>query len=742
MAQLDEGALLCGRYTLIRRLGRGGMAEVWLADDAEDGGRVALKCLLPEFATQPQMLRLFEQEARRVARLDHPNIVRIRAFHGDASPPCFSMAAVEGPDLRAARGRPAAELAALLAPVADALYRVHALGLVHRDLKPSNVLLAADGRACLTDFGVAAALEAAPGELRIAGGGSDEFASPEQRAGQPPAVSDDAWGFGKLLEALLAPADRHGPLGELAARLTAAAPADRPADFARLREELRSIAGQRPASEALSVRRPEQLRQPGAAGVPAAAQGGGGARRLWGGLGGLLVLLAAVVFVLPDWVAERRAAAPPAERPSAASSAPVEAPADVIRRLVDARRAADAVRERLEPLREALEARAVEQWGRAEYAALLAGIVAGEGAYARRDYERALADWEQALAAAEALEQRRGEIVAEALATAGAALEAGRAVAATEAFGRAAAADPGNPAAARGLERAAVLDEVLAAMAAGTAAEREGRLEAARTAYAQAAALDGEHAAATAALRRVEAAAGEASFQAAMSRGYAALDAGNPAVARTAFEAARRTRPGSPEAAAGLAQAEALRREQAIRRLSDAAQAAEQREQWPAAAEAWRGVLAEDGAAPAARQGLARASARAELAARLEQFLADPFRLTQDEVFAAASATLAEARAAPAPAAALAARADVLDEALRLAATPVQVVFESDDRTEVLLHRIGRLGTFQRRALELKPGRYTAVGSRPGYRDVRREFVVEPGRAMPGPVIIRSEEPI
>lgn len=255
MAALDEGARLCGRYMLIRRLGRGGMAEVWLADDAESGERVALKCLLPEFAAQPGMLRLFEQEARRVARLAHPNIVRIRAFHGDASPPCFSMEAIDGPDLRAARGRPAAELAALLAPVADALFRVHGLGLVHRDLKPSNVLLAADGRACLTDFGVAAALEAVPGELRVAGGGSDDFASPEQRAGQPPAISDDAWGFGKLIQSLLAPAEQRGPLAELAARLTAAAPAARPADFGELREQLRSIAGQRPASEALRVRR-------------------------------------------------------------------------------------------------------------------------------------------------------------------------------------------------------------------------------------------------------------------------------------------------------------------------------------------------------------------------------------------------------------------------------------------------------------------------------------------------------
>ncbi|MFU8822311.1 MAG: protein kinase domain-containing protein, partial [Gammaproteobacteria bacterium] len=469
MAQLNEGARLCGRYTLIRRLGRGGMAEVWLAEDAPGGGRVALKCLLPEFAARPEMLRLFEQECRRVARLEHPHIVRVRAFHGDASPPCFSMDAIDGPDLRVARGRPAAELAALLAPVADALCKAHGLGLVHRDLKPSNVLLDAAGRAWLTDFGIAAALEAAPetatGELRAAGGGSAEFASPEQRAGLPPAVSDDAWGFGRLIQALLAPAERLGPLGQLASRLTAAAPAARPADFGAIRDQLRSMAG-----ETLAVRRPAGLQPPGTmANRPAARAGGGGARWAWGGLAGLLAVLAAVVFLLPEWVAERRAAAPPEARRQPAEPPARETAADEIRRLVEARRAADAVRERLDAVLAGLEARAVERWAGAEFATLQAGVAAGAEAHERRDYGRAAEAWEQALAGAQALEARRPGIVAQALADGARAIEAGQSRAATEAFGMAVAADPGNPAAVRGLERAAGLDAELAARAAAEA---------------------------------------------------------------------------------------------------------------------------------------------------------------------------------------------------------------------------------------------------------------------------------
>lgn len=661
MAQLNEGARLCGRYTLIRRLGRGGMAEVWLAEDASGGGRVALKCLLPEFATRSEMLRLLEQECRRVARLEHPHIVRVRAFHGDASPPCFSMDAIDGPDLRAARGRPAAELAALLAPVADALFKAHGLGLVHRDLKPSNVLLDAAGGAWLTDFGIAAALEAAPGELRAAGGGSDEFASPEQRAGLPPAVSDDAWGFGRLVQALLAPAERLGQLGQLASRLTAAAPAARPADFGEIRDQLRAIAGERAAGEALAVRRPPGLQPPGATGDgPEARGGGGGVRWAWGGLAGLLAVLAVVVFLLPEWVAERRAAAPPEARRQPVEPPARETAAAEIRRLVEARRAADAVRERLDAVLAGLEERAVERWAAPEFAALQAGVAAGAEAHERRDYGRAAEAWEQALAGGQALEARRLAIVAQALADGARAIEAGESRAATEAFGLAAAADPGNPAAVRGLERAAGLDAELAARVAA-----EARL-----------------------------------------------------------------------------QAETLRRAAALRRLEAEARDAEASERWPDAVEAWRGALAEDGAFAPAVEGLARTTARAGLAGRIERFIADPLSLTVAETFEAARATLAEARAAPAPAALLNARADALAEALELAVTPVRVVLESDDMTDVVLHRVGRFGAFTRRDLELKPGRYTAVGSRPGYRDVRREFVVQPGRPMPGPVVILSEEQI
>lgn len=746
MTQPKAGLTLCDRFTLRRRLGGGGMADVWLGVDP-DGREVAVKILADHLADRPDMVRLFAHEAAQVPRLDHPGIARFLGQGEYEGRPFIVTRYIDGPDVASLSGRPAAELAAVFAGVADALAAAHRAGIIHRDLKPSNVLLGADGRPRLVDFGIAAALEDGP---QVSGGGSGAFASPEQRAGAPPAVTDDSWGLGMLIRACLADADRDSPLAELADRLTDAVPASRGSDLARIRDELLALAspGEGPApsaaGEALVAVRPEGLRRPAGPGgrpgpIPSRASPGPRRTALWASLAVLLVVLGVVVFLLPGWVAEQRAAAPPAAKPA---PEPAEDPQEAIRRLVEQKRGADDVRSTLDAAVAALQARAVERWAAAEMDAIRAQVEAGQEAYARRNYEAAGAAWTEGVDEAETLTGRIPAVRDEALGAGDQALLAGDQAAALAAYSLAAAVDPDSEAARTGLVRAGNLDQVLAAMGEATEAESEGRFPAAREAYARAASLDPRWGPATEGVARMDAKLGDARFAEAMSRGYAALERGEFERARSAFESARQMRTGSSEARDALVQVESARRASAVQRLAGEAQAAEREERWADAVDAWQGVLAEDGSVAMAQEGLVRAQARAALDARMRGLLADPFRLTSADVARAARQAMADAEPAAPPRARLDQQVSELRHQLELAATPVRVVLESDGLTEVVLYRVGRLGTFSRRALELKPGRYTAVGSRPGYRDVRREFDVRPGQPMPGPVVIVSEEAI
>ncbi len=196
-----------GRYRLLRELGRGGMALVWLAQDTELRRPVALKILRPGLALERRHVDRFRREALAIARLKHPNIVQIHDVGEDRGFHFLAMEYVEGPSLArviealgkqrrwtaeelarsagvpalARRGHTLEQaLAALLAPVAAALQAAHQDGIVHRDVKPSNILIRPDGTAVVADFGLAKS-DGDPA-LSITGDtlGTPYYMSPEQ----------------------------------------------------------------------------------------------------------------------------------------------------------------------------------------------------------------------------------------------------------------------------------------------------------------------------------------------------------------------------------------------------------------------------------------------------------------------------------------------------------------------------------------------------------------------------------
>ena len=152
-------------YEITAHLGSGGMGDVYAATDSKLGRSVALKLLPQEFAADPERLARFRREAQVLASLSHPGIAAIHGFEDAGGRPFLVMELVSGETLQARLKRgpiPVDEALAIAKQIAEALEAAHDKGIVHRDLKPGNVMLTADGKVKVLDFGLAKSYEANP----------------------------------------------------------------------------------------------------------------------------------------------------------------------------------------------------------------------------------------------------------------------------------------------------------------------------------------------------------------------------------------------------------------------------------------------------------------------------------------------------------------------------------------------------------------------------------------------------
>lgn len=193
--------LLADRYQVIKRLGQGGMAEVFHARDLTLQREVAVKALRPDYTDDPAFKSRFQQEARAAANLVHPNIVTIYDFGRDADQYFIVMEYVQGTDLKTLlrrRGRiPHKEAVDLMIQICSGVGYAHRAGLVHCDMKPHNLLVTPDGRVKVADFGIARALAAIrPDEVHETVWGSPLYFSPEQASGGPPSPASDVYSLG------------------------------------------------------------------------------------------------------------------------------------------------------------------------------------------------------------------------------------------------------------------------------------------------------------------------------------------------------------------------------------------------------------------------------------------------------------------------------------------------------------------------------------------------------------------
>jgi len=785
MRELSAGIQLANRYTLIRKLGTGGAAEIWVASDRLTHASVALKILATDRLSADQL----RQEWQTSIRLMHAHIVRVFEFHDDPGGAFYSLQYIDGVDMGALSSAPPNHVLAPVGLIADALRYAHGKGVVHCDVKASNVLLDQNGAPLLIDFGVASA------GVPETGGGALIATSPQRLAGIAPQPADDIFALGGLIYELISGRSPYSSAATADDIRNAVPPPLQAADGSVVPAAVRQLvatmldkdAEARPGAESVATGLEAAGFAPGPAPshyvgrrqaltdevieakaasrtanrhfVPASTLSNtsaepGISRRVLGiGLLASFAALIGVVFFLPDTVSKNETSTLVTPDPGAAENAQEitqrqgvsfsENVDDLTGRdeRVQARNRTEKVLGELLAKMETLEQRAVQRWAGLRYKQAEAVYAEGDEAYLARDYASAADKYREAIAIVEPLLDEVDDNFARSYSDAGAALQAADVSEALHLFELAVAISPSHAGARAGLGRARHLGTVLSLTDQGLTHERNLELEAARQSFASAIDIDPEWEAAQKGLQRVLAAMNQREFDQRMSEGLRALNDSDYHAARAAFRMAQALQPGSRDPVDGLLQVDQGIRLGRIAGLEQTAMSQEQEEQWTAAAETFASILELDGNLEFAQQGLARAETMGAVHKQLQGYIAEPDRLSVPSTMQAATSLVVDITRMPQIGPRLGDRRDQLSRLLKRAATPLTVQLVSDNATDVSIFKIGRLGSFATRELSLRPGTYVAVGSRPGFRDVRLEFRVAP-ETDDRTIVVRCEEAI
>ncbi len=379
----------------------------------------------------------------------------------------------------------------------------------------------------------------------------------------------------------------------------------------------------------------------------------------------------------------------------------------------------------------------IDHWAQAAYRDANQLAKQGDQAFLEERFEDASTFYDQALQGVEALHAQADARLDEYLTTGKQALDNRQADDAGRAFADALRLQPGNKAAQHGTERVARLPSVIESLRNARNHELAERWADALASYDAAAAIDPDTAGLDALRQRTAELRDDAVVRKKLSDGFAALDGRRFAEAKKAFNAVLAIRPGNDVAAGGLQQVAQKSELGLIASKQLSAEAAAAEERWKDAQTLYEEVLAIDANIEFAKLGRSRMAQLADMQDVLQRIRDEPDKLSSAKLYGEAREIIAEARTldvqAPAFSALLAAVSNLVDSYGR----PVAVTLLSDTQTEVLLSSIGKLGRFDNKTLELRPGEYTVVGSQDGCRDVRHNFVVRPNMQ---PITIRCNE--
>jgi tetratricopeptide (TPR) repeat protein len=464
---------------------------------------------------------------------------------------------------------------------------------------------------------------------------------------------------------------------------------------------------------------------------------------LYLGLGSLAVVALFVIFVLPSIVSEYEL--PLERRVDSAALVPVPStpvsnisPFEESQRAI-ARKEAQDVLAALLTIQAELTDFEVEQWGQVAFESALAQAAMGDEYYRTQDFALATESYEAGKAELESLLESVPAELAQTLVEAEAAFNADDAAQAQLLYSLALVFDPLNEEANKGLERSQVLSDVNSLLAQAEDFVEDNALEDAQAAYREAVSLDSYNEQAPAGLTKVAGLIRERDFARVMSKGYVLLESGDPDAAIAVFKEASNMGLNKDQALAAIAQTENEIANAEINALRTVITSAEASEQWQTAVGNYDQVLAIDPNLTFAIEGRDYASKRERLNSLLGSAIDNPERLSEDDVFQQTLDVYYTGRAIDNPGPVLIGQLDSLEVFLENSQVPIDIQFISDNLTDVTLLRIASLGMFERHEMPLKPGRYVAVGKRPGYREVRQEFVVGFNQT-PSLVIVKCDE--
>lgn len=375
-----------------------------------------------------------------------------------------------------------------------------------------------------------------------------------------------------------------------------------------------------------------------------------------------------------------------------------------------------------------LDEKGGKEWGGDLYAGMIQLGQEADALFINKEYSSASNKYEEALTKVNQLANQTDDALARLMERGRIALTEGDAERAQKNYSLALMIDPANEIAHRNLERAKRIEAVFQLIDSAKRYEKANNLSFALTDYKEALGLDPESDQARKGFKRVKGLIAGEQFQQFMSSGFAALHKSEYEVARAGFLKAQSFKPDSQEVQDALAQVDQAIRLARIETLREKALAAEQSEDWQRALESYVAVLEIDAAIQFAAQGKVRALEQIRLTKRINFYLKKPSVLESDRHLENALFLLQETLETEPKGPRLTAQVEKLNQLVKMAQTPVKIILESDNLTEVAVYKVGKLGRFYTRDLDLRPGTYTVVGTRDGYKDVRQKIAVEAGK--------------